>query len=121
MGADVEDLAAWLTQIWDEDQAVALGAEGHSVFDGTGVVADRHARGTVVVRSPVARHIARHDPAAALARIAADRQILAACQRVYRAKDREYGDGSHDLADEILDLLATPYADRPGYREEWKP
>lgn len=53
------------------------------------------------------------NPVEAMADIKAKRAIVAACERVYRAKDREYGDGAHDLADEILDSLASAYADSP--------
>lgn len=55
----------------------------------------------------------------ALTDIAAKRAILAECQRVYQVKDREYGDGSHDLADEVLRLLAEPYRNHPDWRADW--
>lgn len=124
----MSDLVEWLTKILDEDEALAravkplgevvvMGGERHSETFG-------HLRYTVAsedgyprtLGDPEAdRHFARHDPAAVLADIAAKRAIIAECERVYRAKDREYGDSSHDLADAVLDHLATAYASRPGY------
>ena len=129
MAAD--DLAAWLTQVWDEQEAIVLaaikddGGQDGGLEDSFDVLTrGRDQAGPLAFEprfgEPLARMMVRNTPRLALARIAADRQILAACQRVYRAKDPEYGDGSHDLADEILSLLAQPYAERGGFRDEWR-
>lgn len=92
----------------------------------------------------VARHIAEHDPARVLREIAAKRQIVAAyippgtsphpgqpCIN-YEGQDptdydRSDGCSLHIEAsktalhhDYVLRLLALPYSDRPGYREEWR-
>ena len=73
-----------------------------------------------------AEHIARHDPARVLAEVDAKRRILDEelvpalrdydTERPDLAKDVRY-----DIAARVLQLLALPYADRPGYREEWRP
>ena len=83
----VDDLAAWLTQIWDEQEATAraVAVEGRPLEGGSGswFESDRSIgdkTGYVVaygVEWDAARkHIVNHDPASVLARIAADRQIL---------------------------------------------
>jgi hypothetical protein len=101
----VTDIAAWLTAIWDEqekDVAVAvLAAES----------------------APPPAHDHRLTPRENLTRIAADRQIL---DFVRRANANAGDPPGMDRADAnalwyVIRLLALPYADRPGYREEWKP
>jgi hypothetical protein len=76
---------------------------------------------------PIGEHIARHDPSRALADVAAKRRTLA----------RHTGEG-HQCVKEIVgysvqawydeddpcpDLrdLAAPYAELPGYKDEWRP
>jgi hypothetical protein len=74
--------------------------------------------------SPVG-FIAEHDPARVLREIDAKRQILAehrqaqprwcvVCDVPGDYQGREFGCTT-------VRLLALPYADRPGYREEWRP
>lgn len=76
-------------------------------------------------------HMALHDPTRVLAEVDAKRRILD--QVVDEATgldmqvDGEFRVGSRDdvaepyLGDVLTRLLALPYADRPGYREEWRP
>lgn len=140
-----DELAAWLTQIWDEDQALAERlAEDQRSWTWTPDAAYPHYRGEVreiflqacntedpqFIQYEAGEHIARHDPATVLARIAADREILALADEASGLDsqvDGEFRLGRRDLAvepyvgDLILRQLAAPHADRPGYREEWKP
>jgi hypothetical protein len=51
----------------------------------------------------------------ALAECAAKRQIVADCDEYV---DSRITDG---LSDRALEYLGLPYADRPGYRDEWRP
>ena len=81
-----------------------------------------------------AAHIARWDPARVLAEVAAKREIIKVVLW-YEAKiDGEWGcchsedsigegncPGRQPNDIEVLRLLALPYADRPGYRESWRP
>jgi hypothetical protein len=60
-------------------------------------------------------------PAHVLAKCKADRRIVEGAQRVMLPDPRDYWQGAHDTMDGVLRLLALPYADRPGYRDEWKP
>ncbi|CAM5250209.1 hypothetical protein SGLAM104S_01610 [Streptomyces glaucescens] len=92
----------------------------------------------------LAAHIARHDPERVLREVNAKRQIIdlyaaAVEERVaVRARMREVIHSDRDefgrLHQEeseliaaaqglapVVRLLALPYADRPGYREEWRP
>ena len=89
-----DDLAAWLTQIWDELEKALL--SNVQMF---------------AVSRPE------------LARIAADRQILAFVQRVqkYAGDPPGWDSDDADALWHVVRLLAVPYADRAGYREEWRP
>lgn len=113
----VEDLAAWLTQIWDEEERIADEADGDDYYLDDGAA--------------TGRYLERFTPASVLARIAADRKILAWCterDRIYvgtLASDPSdpvnYVPGSlaHPTDSVVLRLLAQAYRDRPGFRGEW--
>jgi len=48
-------------------------------------------------------------------------RVLAECEAKRRIVDRAQGwEGPGWWPDDILRLLALPYADRPGFREEWR-
>ncbi|MEV5085930.1 DUF6221 family protein [Streptomyces sp. NPDC056159] len=89
-------------------------------------------------------HIVRHDPARVLRELDAKRRILALYatatedRTALRARMREVIDKDpdefsrlHRQESELIEmagrmapvvrLLALPYVDRPGYREEWRP
>ena len=127
-----DDLAQWLTQIWDEDEArvrAAIADDGGQ----DGGFEDDFARLTghgplgVLPRfgEAAARMIVWQTPRRDLDRLAADRQILAL----------HHPNGRNILGYPVCDactplkptpcptvrLLALPYADRPGYQEEWRP
>jgi hypothetical protein len=81
-----------------------------------------------------AEHIVRHDPARVLREIDAKRQMIGEFIRYESEIDYARGcchsedaivsglHGGHLPKDILgLRLLALPYADRPGYREEWRP
>jgi len=100
-------------------------------------------------RPPVAEHIARHDPARVLLEVEAKRRILDALEDQRRqagqnshkyveamrsprggpADDLLPGIKTHgwtlggrvEALEEVVKLLALPYSDHPGYREEWAP
>ena len=81
--------------------------------------------GTIEEMDPsAAGHIVRWDPARVLAEIDAKRRILAECERMLlrdRLRPGDYWDGCRDALRSTVIALALPYADRPGYREEWRP
>jgi len=147
----VEDLAAWLTAVWDEEEEIALTAAGwdHSgrkrangqwVRSGIGSVEDAERRSVIYsdndqVTGSVADHVAYHDPASVLARIAADRKILAMHAGNHECPSAEDncgwwtpGEANFVGESEVLTpgpycptilLLASPQADKPGFRPEW--
>ncbi len=159
------DLAAWLTRIWDEQEAAAKACE--EVYPSPWEVSDRGWMAKVQADQPGFRivaeleqhpsidgwlstrldHLALHDPASVLARIAADRQILADYRKVLRQQEEnsdefallmrqpveDYGrlnqvktfgwqvQGRVEALSAVVRLLASPHADRPGYQSEWRP
>jgi hypothetical protein len=70
-------------------------------------------------------HIARNDPARVLREVKSKRQIVKECENQAAWESttgRKYpATTAWALAVTTLHLLALPYADRPGYRDEWKP
>ena len=101
------------------------------------ITADRWRR-PMVESAGVVAHVAAHDPARVLREVDAKRQWLEALIGESHATLRpggsteiycgaDYGTsescecGRDDRVSQYLRLLALPYADRPGYREEWRP
>jgi hypothetical protein len=124
----VDDLAAWLTAVWDEQEAAAKaafsnqedpehgwGQQGRAVTPHVGVIHEDVQRD----------HVVAWHPGVVLARIAADRKILA-----LHAPEKETPKGGGkpyvicgtcwgEPICQTIRLLAQPYADRPGYQESW--
>jgi hypothetical protein len=72
-----------------------------------------------------AEHIVRWDPARVLREVEAKRRILdeyAAVKRLLELTD-ENADDRKELRYRafVVRLLAAPFSDRPGYRQEWAP
>jgi hypothetical protein len=134
----VTSLPEWLTVQLNEDERIAraatpgpweqsgIGEYGWGVSfsrPGDGIEADDSDQGRAD-----AEHIAEHDPARVLREIDAKRKTVALCVPplvdVTGPGDTERsfvpGEGPPWGLD-VLKLLALPYADRPGYREEWRP
>lgn len=99
----MSSIAAWLDGIWDDDEARLTGP----TFCGP--------------VWPTTDQL--------LARIAADRRILEMYRRALTAEEGEPTKGAAWSAyreervafQRALEALASVYADRPGYRQEWKP
>jgi len=73
-----------------------------------------------------AHHIAEHDPARVLREIDAKRQVLAEYEQAARYATTTWGQSNADQSrartlGKVMRLLALPYADRPGYKESWRP
>jgi hypothetical protein len=109
----MDDLVTWLRDQLDVDERAALAW----MPLGNPTDAERD-------------HIARHDPTHVLAEVDAKRRILAEVEQMQALEDQvdgEWGSGSwsYDATDrpsaQILRALALPYADRPGYRDGWRP
>jgi hypothetical protein len=115
----MDDLVRWLGDQLDEDERIARRAgDSFRQIGETGVIVatdgDRAEECASANWAGVAEHIVQHDPARVLREIGAKRQIV---ERY--AWLREHGDTGGTSW--VLPLLALPYADRPGYRDEWRP
>lgn len=109
------DLAEFLLARIAEDEAVLVAVlrdrpdwevEDSSIIDATPGTGDQlyvaHARGEYI-----SRHIARWDPARVLAECETKRRLI------------ELGE-KDSYWDDVLRLLALPYADHPDYRDVWR-
>ncbi|MFC5217298.1 DUF6221 family protein [Streptomyces coerulescens] len=144
----MDDLVRWLGQQLNEDERIARAACWDEQSDEWTArppqasyerytVADYLDDGVVVVTPEnadadgVGQHVALHDPARVLREIEAKRLQIAWCTATIGHRDpARYRDALEKddpdalavmLAVKTLRLLAGPYADRPGYREEWRP
>ncbi|MFE2710666.1 DUF6221 family protein [Streptomyces mirabilis] len=140
----MDDLVRWLGEQLDEDERIAKMASAGPWTRHVGRITGGP-EGRVLVAQQAqawnADHIARHDPARVLREIEAKRRLLddytvtarirdEAAARIKAAgdhpdpKDLETWDRAQREA-AILEgpvrLAALPLADRPGYREEWRP
>jgi hypothetical protein len=136
----VEDLVQWLRAQLDEDERIARAASDGPWAAYRGPEKTWQSKGDLIhpVRTwdhklgdPVimaaywadSRHIAEWDPQRVLREIDAKRQMLTAYAQVAAndVNEVEYAHGYANALGEAVRLLALPYADRPGYREEWAP
>lgn len=116
----MDDLVTWLRDCIDEDFEIAQVANalsaspwtstGNAVTCGEGFRLARAEDG----EPATAEHIARWDPARALAEIEAKRLML----DFLDPTDAPEGEGKY-VAERAILLLALPYAGYPGWREEW--
>ncbi|GGP96047.1 hypothetical protein BKA00_003931 [Actinomadura coerulea] len=72
-----------------------------------------------------AEHIARHDPARALAEVSAKRQVVDDYEKQAWILGQGHRtpelDAAQAVRETVLRLLALTYAHHPAYREEWRP
>ncbi len=73
-----------------------------------------YANDIIEMDSAAAGHIARWDPSRVLREVEAKRRLI------------DYADQAHEDNPwvgwrQVIVLLALPYSDRPGYRDEWRP
>ncbi|MEV4767781.1 DUF6221 family protein [Micromonospora humida] len=111
----MDDLVTWLRAQLDDDERVArkAGQRGKWWFASGDRSVDLHA---------LTAHAKRWDPARVLAEVDAKRSILS----LHRCDDAGGPDPICNVClytptCETVKTLALPYADRPGYREEWRP
>lgn len=132
----MDELVRWFGEQLNEDERIARRVESSWRQIGeTGVIvasdgnrAEECANGNW---TGVAEHIVQHDPARVLREIDAKRQTLAQCQAAEERMDgamRANDTGVYQAAraearalHAVLRRDAAVYADRPGYREEWRP
>ncbi|MFD5572257.1 DUF6221 family protein [Streptomyces cadmiisoli] len=131
----MDELVRWLGKQLDEDERIARaaceGGEGRWQALGNehgGYVAGDHEGYHVAYDEGYptleqATHIAEWDPARVLREIEARRAIVDDLTEEIRWAARmshDYQDGAN-ACERTLKRLALPYADRSGYREEWRP
>ena len=141
-----DDLVTWLRAQLDEDERLARAAfsdAGHWSANGSRFIVDQPddgewRRGTLAMDDrrvegigitlydegghdeDQAAFIAEHDPARVLREVEAKRRIIE--EHPYAGAGKcETCDLDRDWPCPTLRLLALPYADRSGYREEWRP
>ncbi|MGW5173085.1 DUF6221 family protein [Streptomyces sp. NPDC004082] len=136
----MDDLVKWLGQQLDKDERIAREAP-HGPWQISNAVDPTQACEVRIfpdlrliadgLNWLAAEHIASHNPARVLREIDAKRDLLT----LHEPGETEYVDGDvcmvcedTDVNDEgpfypckTLRVLALPYADQPGYREEWRP
>jgi hypothetical protein len=136
-----DDLISWLTQQLDEDERIARstflveGDDGEWIVsfnpdtdEATGVLGRSIHIGMIGGNGDLdevcqAEHIVRFNPARVLREVEAKRQILA---QHPPGEDGYCGDGlgldgcKWDWPCPTVRLLTLPYADRPGFKEEWR-
>ncbi|WP_406365238.1 DUF6221 family protein [Streptomyces sp. NBC_00645] len=129
-----DELVSWLEQQLDVDERIVQAIEDEEQhWDpgdknlGSAVIGAEY--GAAVVVGPydhldwsVRQYIAEHDPARVLREIDAKRRILAEhALNGWVCDTCDNGEVDQTFPCPTLRLLALPYADRPGYREEWRP
>ncbi|MGW9399370.1 DUF6221 family protein [Streptomyces sp. NPDC055642] len=132
-----DELTQWLRAQLDTDERIARGAGGEWMeFPGTDWVntapttewrpsgSDHHV--AVVVLDSDRAHIVAWDPARVQREIHAKRRILEAHGRLDVGEfcstcDAPSGIPGRPAGCDTLRLLALPYVNRPGYRQEWRP
>ncbi|MFF7190593.1 DUF6221 family protein [Streptomyces sp. NPDC008222] len=136
----MDELVRWLGEQLDTDERIARAAtqgpwsvdsetyaESINAGDGTQVVAGGRWGGeaSVFESTEDALHIVRHDPSRVLRDIEAKRQLVKRYERAMENRRAHPDDlasvGALLALHGAVKLLALPYADRPGYREEWRP
>lgn len=120
----VEDLGSWLTSIWDEEERLARDEVevAEHVYDSSEFTVEyQWARMTRHTSGGWGQSFAPSapSPASVLARIAADRKILALHAIGQDPCDAHDGVTMRSVACDTVRLLAEPNADKPGFRSEW--
>lgn len=114
----MDDLVEWLRAQLDEDERSARACAGDGEWD----AADIAIYGADLAPE-VRAHMAQHDPARVLREIDAKRQALDHYERIRQHTKR--GEEPYVLAEgavaKQVQIMALPYADRDGFREDWRP
>lgn len=119
----MHELVIWLREQFDKDDEIAHaaceGAKGKwrhvnpDRFEGL-ILGDHGAEVTFDEGYPTreqAAHIAEHDPARTLTEVDSKRRTV----------DTLQSEGGDRMFSDVFRLMALPYSERPGFREEWQP
>lgn len=110
----MDDLVQWLGEQLDEDEQIARVADTE-----LGNVFTRIATFDPEMAADE-RHIMAHRPTRVLREIDAKRDLLRFAQGIHDHYET-FTTGVASRLEATLRLFALSYADRPGYREEWRP
>lgn len=130
-----DEMVAWLGKIWDEDESAAhavkplgevvvMGGERHpeSWSHSRYTVASEDGYPRTLSDPEAVRHFGRHEPTAVLARIAAERELLAEYRETVTYYDNVSAPaGEVTGLETALKIIASGYAARAGYDEGWRP
>jgi hypothetical protein len=111
----VEDLVQWLRAQLDEDERIARACSGNGQWNERDIAIYGPDLG-VEVRA----HMAAHDPARVLREIDAKREVVRLSERAHDYAPT-FTSGFAAALEGVLRMYAVAYADRPGFREEWRP
>jgi hypothetical protein len=127
-----DDVVAWLRAQLDNDEVIARRASTivpapWRHVEARSVIIDAHTRDIAKVGYVEAQHMERHDPIRVLVEVEAKRRTLDHLAININGEPLvlvcdvacECPGGSDTCR--LVRLLALPYADQPGYREEWRP
>jgi hypothetical protein len=130
----MDDLVVWLRTQLDEDEARAMAAprgpwsvqvsgsivdaDGGRVIPSVGGALD--GRAVRWPEGPVVEHVVGHDPARVLREIDAKREVVRLAERAHDYAPT-FTSGFAAALEGVLRMYAVAYADRPGFREEWRP
>ncbi|MEU1600373.1 DUF6221 family protein [Streptomyces sp. NPDC005708] len=128
----MDDLIQWLRVQLDEDARIARAAtegpwsvndESIIAADGTEVVADDRSGGkaSVFASTADALHIVEHDPVRVMREVDAKQRLLYEFEVRGNHVRRTELPPTGGVWDDLLRMLALPYVDRPGYRDDWRP
>jgi hypothetical protein len=128
----MDDLIQWLRVQLDEDERIARAAtqgpwslnDGSIIAaDGTEVIAGGRSSGRASVFGSTADalHIVEQDPVRVLREVDAKQRLLYEFEQRGNHLRRTELPPTGGVWDDLLRMLALPYADRPGYRDEWRP
>jgi hypothetical protein len=124
----VDDLITWFREQLDDDERIASAAGSlNSTWREVGrtgvIVCSEGGRAEELIEAhiaPPAPHITRFDPARVLREVEAKRRLVELHSPGSDPCDAH--DASlRSVPCEVIELLALPFSDRPGYREEWRP
>lgn len=115
------ELIRWLGEQFDEDERVAKEAGARSLRWRLARPLDDEEMGDAGLLRPLElKHAERHDPARVLLDIDAKRDLLRFAVGIHDHHEA-FTTGVAARLEATLRLFALAYADRPGYREEWRP
>jgi uncharacterized protein DUF6221 len=135
----MDELVRWLGEQLDADERIARAVEDRSApFDGQWIAdgnsAVRTLNGHVLfyrhdsgpLKLGLVDHVVAHDPSRVLRETAAKRQLLddyVSAQEIVDATAHPdmYDVGRAQGLEEAVRRRAEAYADRPGFKEEWRP